>query len=171
MSSVLARSTPAIMRGCLFALLLMPLSALRVPRRAALHAGTAAAFWSSQRAHAAGRQTTPVPYKIAADTSFVQEADALWAIERHQRVDVETSFASIPTSFCRAGAGNPGPKLVFLHGADASFFEWRYILRRLSDTYDCTALDWWGGGWTDRRAIYERSVSCLLYTSPSPRDS
>jgi len=97
------------------------------------------------------------PFRIAADTSFIDEPEALWALARHERADVETSFGAISTSFCRARSSRRAPKLLFLHGADASFFEWRYLARRLSDTYDCTALDWWGGGWTDRRPIYEKS--------------
>ena len=40
------------------------------------------------------------------------------------------------------------------------------MLRRLSDTYDCTALDWWGGGWTSRSEIY--ALSKAQPTPPKP---
>ena len=136
----------------LYTLLLVatPLSALRLPRRViALQAG-ALALWP-QRTPGSMPQATgtdakaavksAVPYIMAADTSFIVEADAKWALARHQRIDVETSFATIPTSFCREASSKSKRKLLFLHGADANFFEWRYMLRRLSDTYDCTALD------------------------------
>ena len=160
------------MRLPTIALLLVAMdAALRIPRRVALAGLGAGSIFSpltppSSAASVSSRVATP--FKINADTSFVQEAEAQFALARHYRADVETSYGSVSTSFCRAGKGNAGPKLLFMHGADASFFEWRYMLSRLSDAYDCTAIDWWGGGWTDRRPIYDRSVQQPTPPQPWP---
>lgn len=46
------------------------------------------------------------------------------------------------------------PVCLFLHGADSSTLEWRYLQPRLRELgVSSTAVDWWSGGWTDRGPI------------------
>ena len=55
-----------------------------------------------------------------------------------------------------AGAGKP-PRVLLLHGADASTLEWRYLVPRLNALgVTTTAVDWWSGGWTDRKSILDQ---------------
>jgi pimeloyl-ACP methyl ester carboxylesterase len=43
--------------------------------------------------------------------------------------------------------------VLFLHGADSNALEWRHVMRSLEKDYDCCALDWWSGGFTEREQI------------------
>merc|ERR1719271_324271 len=46
------------------------------------------------------------------------------------------------------------PRVLLLHGADASTLEWRYLVPRLNELgVDAVAVDWWSGGFTSRAAI------------------
>ena len=55
-----------------------------------------------------------------------------------------------------AGAGKP-PRVLLLHGADASTLEWRYLVPRLNALgVTTTAVDWWSGGWTERKSILDQ---------------
>ena len=100
----------------------------------------------------------------------VNEPAALKAIGKASRevVKIETAElrADIATSFWRTDAfkSPSAPKLLFLHGADSSFLEWRYVVDKLgAQGLDCTAIDWWSGGWTDRDPI---TASPLASTEP-----
>lgn len=98
---------------------------------------------------------------------------ASFAAGWYHRADVSVSApgfeATIPTSFCEVPgrAGRDGRKLasfLFLHGADSNALEWRHVMLALSERgHQCTALDWWSGGWTDRSAITR-----ALELQPSP---
>jgi len=82
---------------------------------------------------------------------------------RREAVQVNTTElqAVVPTTFWsseHAGAGVP--KVLFLHGADSSVLEWRYVADKLGGTgCSCTAVDWWTGGWTERAPITQRLVA------------
>ena len=50
-------------------------------------------------------------------------------------------------------------KAAFIHGADSSALEWRFLLKRLGGEFECYAVDWWSGGWTDRDYRHTGSAS------------
>lgn len=96
---------------------------------------------------------------------------ASFASGQYLRADISVSApgfeaTTIPTTFCEVAgrAWLDGRKLLFLHGADSNALEWRHVMRGLSERgHQCTALDWWSGGWTDRGAITR-----ALQLQPSP---
>jgi len=107
--------------------------------------------------------TYSVPTWLPAAAQEVSEPAAVKALGRIRRalVRVETAelSAEIATTFWRTDeyAKAASPKLVFLHGADSNCLEWRYVAEKLgAQGIDCTAVDWWSGGWTDREAIRRR---------------
>lgn len=52
------------------------------------------------------------------------------------------------------GAKGGVPRVMLLHGADASSLEWRFLQPRLAALgVSSVAVDWWSGGWTDRQPI------------------
>ena len=115
------------------------------------------------RLMAAWRPSVPADLEVSDD-------DALWALGKMERVDVSVAAAGLPstsiaTTFTRAGERSPGrPRLLFLHGADSNSLEWRKVIRALSARgHECIAVDWWGGGWTDRRAITD---ACKAQPAP-----
>lgn len=58
------------------------------------------------------------------------------------------------------------PRVLLLHGADASTLEWRFVAPRLSALgIECVSVDWWSGGWTDRAAIQQRLAEQRTGTS------
>ena len=63
--------------------------------------------------------------------------------------------------------GQNGRPLLFLHGADSNALEWRHVMRALASpeagALDCTSLDWWSGGFTDREPITQ-----VLQGQPTP---
>lgn len=64
-----------------------------------------------------------------------------------------------PESLVQAmqNSGQQSPRVLLLHGADASTLEWRFLVPHLNALgVDTVAVDWWSGGWTDRKAILER---------------
>ena len=73
----------------------------------------------------------------------------------------ELQDAKVQTAFWRSDVPSPGarlPKVLLLHGADASALEWRKLVPKLNKAGISTvALDWWSGGWTDRSAFCEHS--------------
>lgn len=97
----------------------------------------------------------------------VTDTAARWALDNYQSAQISgvEPIASTPiaTTFCRAGEGG-GPRLLFLHGADSNALEWRFVIRSLSESgYDCTSLDWWSGGFTERGPITR-----VLEAQPTP---
>jgi pimeloyl-ACP methyl ester carboxylesterase len=66
----------------------------------------------------------------------------------------DTCFWDVPA---QAATGRKAPRVLLLHGADASILEWRFLVPRLSALgVSSVAVDWWSGGWTDRGAILEQ---------------
>ena len=97
----------------------------------------------------------------------VTNSDALWALDQYQTVPVTgVTDRPIATTFCRAGTGKP--RLLFLHGADSNALEFRHVMRALTTDsgFDCTSLDWWSGGFTDRQPITD--VVAKQPTPPRP---
>lgn len=91
----------------------------------------------------------------------ISEPAALWALNKMQVVDVAIETpelqATVPTTFYRPSPQQQRPTLLFLHGADFSCLEWRFVARALAaQGHDCAALDWWSGGWTERAQITRR---------------
>ena len=109
----------------------------------------------------------PQPFRPPLGDLKVTQPDATWALETYQAVDVEGVTADpIRTTFCRSGNMENAKKrkLLFLHGADSNALEWRFVMRRLAETgLDCTSLDWWSGGFTDRKPITD-----VLKVQPTP---
>jgi len=104
--------------------------------------------------------TYAVPTWMPEAASEINEPSAVLALGRIRRslVHVATSAftGDITTSFWRTDkfARASSPKLCFLHGADSNCFEWRYLADKLgANGLDCTCVDWWSGGFTDREPI------------------
>lgn len=58
------------------------------------------------------------------------------------------------------GAAPKAPRVFLLHGADASTLEWRFLVPLLNELgISCTAVDWWSGGFTERRQLLEQPTS------------
>jgi pimeloyl-ACP methyl ester carboxylesterase len=131
---------------------------------------SAVATWPDARLTIRGRvprmSATAVPFTPNAprDGGTINEPCARWALSRMLRADVEVSTpelrATVPTVFMRptpSDERSDAPVVLFLHGADFSCLEWRFLLERLcADGVDCVALDWYSGGWTDRTQINAR---------------
>ena len=64
-----------------------------------------------------------------------------------------------------------GPPLVLLHGFTGSARAWGRFGELLGSRWRCFAVDIVGHGLSDAPADLEHYRICLLYTSPSPRDS
>src|SRR5664279_3232499 len=63
-----------------------------------------------------------------------------------------------------------GPLVLLLHGWPESWYSWRYQIPALARAgYHVVAPDMRGFGGTDAPPAIE-DYTCLLYTSPSPRD-
>ena len=118
------------------------------------------------------------PFTPPGASAFAAEPeDAAWAMrETMRKVDLPVVSAdgalqtTISTTYCTVGGPQSGdgttttrPKLLFIHGADSSALEWRFLLKRLGGEFECYAVDWWSGGWTDRKAITD-----ILKRQPSP---
>ena len=90
-------------------------------------------------------------------------------------------------AYVEMGEGDP---IVFQHGNPTSSYLWRNVMPHLQDQGRCIAVDLIGMGDSDKldasgpdrytfeehrhyldAALEALSVSCLLYTSPSPRDA
>jgi len=106
---------------------------------------------------------TPVPFTANAprDGGEIEEPEALWALSRMLQANVELDTAeltaSIPTTFIRPAPATSRPIALFLHGADFSCLEWRFVLQPLCERgIDCVAFDWYSGGWTERAQITRR---------------
>ena len=57
----------------------------------------------------------------------------------------------------RLALGQKAPRVLLLHGADASSLEWRYLVPKLNALgLSTVAVDWWSGGWTDRKTILDK---------------
>ena len=89
--------------------------------------------------------------------SAMTEPDAQWAASKMRRaaINVPHCTAPVQTTFLRPAAANADSMpVLFLHGGDSSCLEWRGVMRKLADdNFDCTAPDWWTGGWTARDPI------------------
>lgn len=114
-----------------------------------------------------------VPTWLPASAQEVNEPSAVKALGRIQRdtVKVETASlnAEVATSYWRTNeyASTASPKIVFMHGADSSCLEWRYVAEKLGNQgLDCTCVDWWTGGWTDRLQITKALVDADGATKP-----
>lgn len=88
----------------------------------------------------------------------INEPSAVLAMGRIRRsmVKMKRLGEDIATTFWRTDkfARPSSPKLVFLHGADSNCLEWRYLAEKLGSTgLDCTCVDWWSGGFTDRAPL------------------
>lgn len=110
--------------------------------------------------------TYSVPIWLPEEAQEVNEPSAAKVLGRIQRKAVQVGTASlnadIQTSYWRTNefARETSPKLVFLHGADSSCLEWRYLAEKLgAQGLDCTSVDWWTGGWTDRLPITKALVN------------
>jgi len=67
-----------------------------------------------------------------------------------------------------ASARRPAPRVLLLHGADASCLEWRLLVPKLNALgVATTAVDWWSGGWTDRDALLQQ-VEARRPDAPKP---
>ena len=134
---------------------------MRAPRILAMLAATAAAMTNDppMRPRRLGA-TYSVPSWMPDAALEINEPSAVLALGRIRRsvVRVEASSldADMTTCFWRTDkfARASSPKLVFLHGADSNCFEWRYLAEKLgANGLDCTCVDWWSGGFTDREPI------------------
>lgn len=97
------------------------------------------------------------PFTPPGAESFTNEPeDAAWAMSQMQQIEIEMPnvVAPVSTTFVRSGVDGM-PKILFLHGADSSALEWRFMMKRLYNEYDCWAVDWFSGGWTDRTAFVD----------------
>lgn len=87
----------------------------------------------------------------------INEPAAVLALGRIQRSTVPLEgVGDVATTFWRTDkyALESSPKICLLHGADSNSFEWRYVAEKLgANGLDCTAVDWWSGGFTDREPI------------------
>lgn len=95
------------------------------------------------------------------DGGTLTEPAALWATKNMLRADVAIDTpelqASIPTTFLRPAPSSDAPLALFLHGADFSCLEWRFVLRQLAAAgVDGAAVDWYSGGWTERAQLNRR---------------
>ncbi|EOD31747.1 hypothetical protein EMIHUDRAFT_231364 [Emiliania huxleyi CCMP1516] len=101
---------------------------------------------------------TPFAPNPPRDGGTISEPAANWAISRLLRAGVEMDTpalrASVPTTFLRPSPSEERPIALFLHGADFSCLEWRFLLQQLCEEgVDCVAVDWYSGGWTERGQI------------------
>lgn len=92
----------------------------------------------------------------------VKESEAIWSIKQIKKVNVKTLISQdsidIPTTFYQFSNLDNNLKknitFLFLHGTDSSCLEWRFIMKKMSNNnINCVALDWWTGGWTERKHI------------------
>ena len=94
------------------------------------------------------------------DGRTIHEPEAVWALDHYRVVDVKVPEVgvTVPSTFIRPKpSSGRKPVLLFLHGADSSCLEWRYVQQILNESMDCVALDWYSGGWTSR----EQLTACL----------
>jgi pimeloyl-ACP methyl ester carboxylesterase len=105
-----------------------------------------------------------LPSFLPPEAARVSEPAALRVLGNLRRcaITVETPElrAEVQTSFWQnEDAVDDAPSILFLHGADSSVLEWRYLVEKLGSSYACTALDWWSGGFTERGPITRRLVA------------
>lgn len=106
-----------------------------------------------------------VPRFIRGDSNclvFDSKARFCLSSMRQTRVKIPELDTTVQTSFWRSDApakdGESPPRVLLLHGADASSLEWRKLVPRLNELGISTvSVDWWSGGWTDRSAFCEQS--------------
>jgi len=104
------------------------------------------------------KRREPVRFSPPLGDLTVSGDTALWALDQYRSVTVPVTLGPserpVATTFCRAGRRDAGtPRVLFLHGADSNALEWRHVMRSLEKDYDCCALDWWSGGFTEREQI------------------
>ena len=93
-------------------------------------------------------------------------------------VNIPELDTSVQTAFWRSDVPSTThvapPRVLLLHGADASSLEWRKLVPRLNSLgLSTVSVDWWSGGWTDRTAFCEHSELGRTWVSwsgtiPSP---
>jgi len=95
----------------------------------------------------------------------IAEPEAVRALSQMRRRPISVAGnvnAPVDTCYWEApakptAANQKAPRVLLLHGADASTLEWRFLVPRLNDLGVSTvAVDWWSGGWTERGAILEQ---------------
>jgi len=89
---------------------------------------------------------------------FNKEARVCLSSMKRCDVNVPELDASVPTTYWRSDVppreGQTPPRVLLLHGADASALEWRYLVPKLNALgLSTVAVDWLSGGWTDRSAF------------------
>ena len=88
-------------------------------------------------------------------SAHVLEPNAKWAFSqmRQSAIRVDGVDAPVQTSFYSTSSKSTQPGILFLHGGDSTCLEWRAVLKELSPSANCLAVDWWSGGWTARAPI------------------
>lgn len=131
------------------ALMQMRKKTVKVPAGGMLDVPTV--FWESK---ATGTPT------FAAAAAGEEEALAAKLVRRLKTAPMFKPLQA-PMSFVAAaraaiGAAPKAPRVLLLHGADASTLEWRFLVPLLNKLgVSCTAVDWWSGGFTDRAQLSE----------------
>jgi len=107
--------------------------------------------------------TRPFVPNSPRDGGRISEPAALWAmanmLQAYIQLDTPDLTASVPTTFIRPSPStvdSEKPLTLFLHGADFSCLEWRFVFEQLDATVDCCAIDWYSGGWTERLQFNRR---------------
>ncbi len=108
------------------------------------------------------------PYKInpinRIDHQNFNQPESIWAINNLKTIDLSLELNAksyiIPTSFCQSMdqdkvlTNGKIKTILFLHGTDSSCLEWRFLMNKLDKhNLNCVSLDWWSGGWTERKTI------------------
>lgn len=116
---------------------------------------------AAPRSGVARMGATAAPFRPD-NRALISEPAAVWALDQMQVADVSIETAElqavVPTTFYRPlKQEQEGPVILFLHGADFSCLEWRFVIQALTEQgFDCAAVDWWSGGWTERAQITRR---------------
>ena len=156
-------------------------AAQAAPRAFAAPAGRAGAPRRPSAARAArvirapASAAPPSPTASDADAFAVADMPATELDPRGvERVTLQTEGWSTWTwkghacNYISAGSTNEGPIVVLVHGFGAHSYHWRYTIPALARRgFRVYALCMLGYGWSPK---VEAPYSCLLYTSPSPRD-
>ena len=121
----------------------------------------ATTFWESSARPAAGRAEGLAARLV----SRMREQPML----KTQPANTPASLVDGIARGLRQGlSGQAAPRVLLLHGADASILEWRFLVPRLNALgVDAVAVDWWSGGWTDREALLDQ-IDTTRPDAPQP---